>query len=140
MNRQILALSASLLASTAMAEGDAASGEALFNGQCTSCHLIANAAGEVLAGRSARTGPNLFGVGGRAVGSVDGFAYSASIAAAGEMGLGWDEAAFVAFVQDPTDWLRGVLNDPRARAKMSFRVRTPEQAADIYAYLAGFSE
>ena len=47
----------------------------------------------------------------------------------------WTEENFVAYVQDPTAWLRAALDDRRARGKMAFRVRDPQAAADIYAYL-----
>jgi cytochrome c len=118
--------------------GDAANGAVLFARQCTTCHLIADADGQVLAGRAARTGPNLFGLAGRPVASIAGFAYGDSLELVGETGLIWDEAAFVAYAQDPTDWLRAVLADRRARSKMAFRVRSEAEARDLYAYLATF--
>ena len=120
--------------------GDAASGETLFARQCVACHVVANAEGDVLAGRNAKTGPNLFGIAGRAPGSVEGFRYGDAIIAAGEGGAVFDETTFVAYSMDPTGWLREVTGDARARSKMSFRVRSDSDAADIYAYLASFED
>ncbi|MFN4099478.1 MAG: c-type cytochrome [Pararhodobacter sp.] len=124
--------------SPALAEGDAEAGAAAFN-QCQSCHVVANDAGEVLAGRNARTGPNLYGVIGRTAGSVDGFRYGDGIVAAGEAGLVWDEESTVAYLQDPTSFIREAAGNPRARSNMTFRVRSEDQARDLYAFLATFS-
>ena len=113
--------------------GDAAAGEAAFN-QCQTCHVVKNADGETLAGRNGRTGPNLYGVAGRMAGSVGGFRYGKEIVEAGEAGLMWDEESFVGFVQDPSTWLGDHLGK-RARSKMSYRVRSEEDAANLWAYL-----
>ena len=118
----------------AHATGDAAAGEGVFR-QCASCHVVENEAGEVLAGRNAKTGPNLYGVAARPYGSVEGFRYSDSMVAAGEAGNIWTEAAFVPYVQDPTGHLREVLDDSSARGKMTFRLRGEEDALNVWAYL-----
>jgi cytochrome c len=120
--------------------GDAANGETLFGRQCVSCHSAVNVEGEVVAGRGAKTGPNLFGLMGRVIGSLDGFRYGESLLAVAATEATWDETAFVAYVQDPTDWLRTTLGDARARSKMAFKVRAPEDADDIWAYLAAFTD
>lgn len=127
------------MASPAFAEGDVAAGEEQFNRQCVSCHIVQNANGEVLAGRTARTGPNLFGLAGGKIGAVEGFRYGDSIIALGEAGAVWDENSFVAYVQNPTGYLREALDDSRARGKMAYQVRDEGQAEDIYAYLATFN-
>jgi cytochrome c len=121
-------------------KGDVASGEAQFNRQCVACHVVADADGNVLAGRNARTGPNLYGVAGMTPGTVDGFRYGDSIVEYGETGAKWNEAEFVAYVQAPTDYLREALENRRARARMSYQVRDEDQAYDIYAYLASLAE
>ena len=68
MSRKIvLAMAATLLsAPMAMADahaasGDAAAGERLFN-QCVACNVVQNEAGDTLAGRNARIGPNLYDI------------------------------------------------------------------------------
>ena len=118
------------------ASGDPAAGSAAFNRQCVSCHVVVNDAGQTLAGRNARTGPNLFNMDTRGIGSEADFRYSDAILELGAAGEMWTEENFVAYVQDPTAWLRDVLDDRRARGKMAYRVRSADDAADIYAYLA----
>jgi cytochrome c len=121
------------------ASGDAAAGEAAFR-QCQSCHVVQNPAGEVLAGRAAKTGPNLYGVAGAMAGHVEDFRYSDGHKAAGEGGLIFDEASFVAYVQDPTAKIREASGDDSARSKMSFKVRKEEDAINLYAYLKSLAE
>lgn len=118
------------------ASGDAAEGEKAFR-QCQSCHVVENGDGEVLAGRAAKTGPNLYRVVGRTAGVVEGFRYSDLIIAAGEAGLVYDEANFVPYVMDPTAHLREVSGEG-GRGKMSFKVRDEEDAVNLYAFLAQF--
>lgn len=133
-----LAVLASVAAGPALAAGDAAKGEAAFK-QCQTCHTVADADGKVLAGKGAKTGPNLFGVFGRQAGTYEGFKYGDSMVAAGAAGLIWDEATFTAYVQDPAAFLKERLGDKSAKAKMMFKVKNAEAAADLYAYLSQFS-
>ena len=140
MNKfSIVFAAGALLAAPAFADGhasgDAAAGEGEFS-QCQTCHVVADADGNTLAGRNARTGPNLYALVGRTAGTVEGFRYSDAMVQAGEAGLVWDEAAFVAYVQDPTAYLREYLDDNRARGKMSYKVRQEEDAVNLWAYLA----
>ena len=132
---------ASLFALPAAAQdysGDPAAGEEAFS-QCISCHVVVNDAGDTLAGRNARTGPNLYGIADAAIGRVEDFRYGNGIEKANEMGLAWTEENFVAYVQDPTNWLREATDDRRVRGKMSYRVRSEEEALDLYAYLASLA-
>lgn len=117
------------------ASGDAAAGEKAFR-QCVACHVVVNEAGETLAGKKAKTGPNLYGIAGRAAGSVEDFRYGKSIEAAGEAGLVWTEETFVKYVQDPKAFLQEFTGDSGARSNMSFKVRKEQDAIDLYAYLA----
>ncbi len=123
----------------AATQGDAAAGEEQFKRQCVACHVVADASGEVLAGRNARTGPNLFGIAGRQLGAAEGYRYGDAIVELGETGAVWTEESFVDYVQDPTGWLRETLDDRRARGKMAYQVRQEDQAYDLYAYLATFA-
>lgn len=120
-------------------DGDAAAGEEQFNRQCVACHVVVNDAGETLAGRNARTGPNLWGVVGRQPGTVEDFSYSDALVAYGETGVVWEADNFIAYIQDPTGFLREALDDRRARGKMAYQVRDPQQAADLHAFLATFA-
>ncbi|MBU2992352.1 c-type cytochrome [Octadecabacter sp. 1_MG-2023] len=143
MTKFIYAAAAALIAGPVFADGHAATGDAeageqQFGRQCIACHVVANADGDVLAGRNARTGPNLFGIAGRELGTVEDFRYGDPIVDLGAAGQVWTEEAFVAYVQDPTAWLREAAEDPRARGKMAYRVRNEQDAIDIYAFLATF--
>lgn len=137
--KQKFALAAALaaFAAPAFAQGNPDNGPQLFN-QCQTCHVVQNAAGEVLAGRNAKTGPNLYGIIGRQAGSVEGFRYQASIVEAGEKGLVWDQTELTAYLINPGEYLKTRLDNPRARSGMSHRVRNEAQAADLAAYLATF--
>lgn len=131
-----IAVAAALVPFGSLAQaGDAAEGEQGFR-QCASCHGIASPEGEVIQ-RVSPTGPNLWGVAGRQAGTYEGYArFSGAIVAAGEAGVVWDEENFVAFVNDPSGFLREVTGDSRARSNMNHRLRG--SAEDIYAYLAQF--
>lgn len=121
-----------LLAAPALAEGDAAKGEKGFN-KCKACHTIVSDSGEEIV-KGGKTGPNLWGVAGRAAGTVEGFNYGDDLIAASEAGLVWTEENFVAYTADPRGFLREYLDDSKAKSKMSFRLR--KGAEDIYAFLA----
>ena len=128
-----------LLSGPAFAEshemaGDAEAGERVFN-QCQACHVVVDDEGNTLAGRAGRTGPNLYNVAGRTAGTIEGFRYSSSMTEAGEAGLVWEAETFVAYVQDPTPFLREYLDDSGARGAMTFKVRKEEDAANVFAYL-----
>lgn len=110
--------------------GDAAKGEKLFK-KCKSCHTIASADEVIFKG--GKTGPNLYGVMGGPAGMVEGFKYGASLKAAGEKGLVWDEASFVAFAADSKKFLGEYLGES-AKSKMSFKLK--KGGEDIYAYLS----
>ncbi|WP_322893153.1 MULTISPECIES: cytochrome C [unclassified Yoonia] len=120
--------------------GDAAAGEEQFNRQCVACHIVADDAGEVLAGRNARTGPNQYGLVGGVIGSEPDFNYSDGLVALGEAGEVWNEENFVGYVQDPTGWIREKTEDRRARGRMAYQVRDEQEAYDLYAFLATFSD
>ena len=139
MKTFLIAAAATLAAGAALAEshasGDPAAGEKAFK-LCQSCHVVKNPDGNVLAGRSGKTGPNLYGVAGGTAGAVEGFRYGKDMVAAGEAGLTWTEENFMAFVQDPTGFLREFTGNSKARAKMTFKVRKEEDARNIFAFLA----
>lgn len=131
----VLALAAApAFAQDSKTSGDPAAGEKVFN-QCQACHVIKNDEGETLAGRSGRTGPNLFDLEGRQAGTVEDYRYSNALVEAGEAGLEWNEEDFVAYVQDPTGFLRKFLDDQGARGKMSLKLRSEEDAANVWAYI-----
>ncbi len=133
----IAAVMAVPFAAQAEPTGDADAGEQNFR-QCASCHGVVSPDGEVTH-RLAPTGPNLWGVVGRQAGAYEGYTrFSSAITAAGEDGLVWDEESFVAYVNDPSGFLREVTGDSRARSNMNHRLRG--SAEDLFAYLAQFGE
>ena len=137
--RLIPAITAATLASVAVAPafaGDPAAGERLWR-QCQACHMIVSPEGETIQ-RGQRTGPNLYGVIGREAGTYPDFRYSDSMTRAGEAGLVWDRDAFIAYTENPTNFLREFLDDSSARGSMAFNLR--QGADDLYAYLAQFSD
>lgn len=116
----------------ALAEGDIDKGEKVFK-KCKSCHMVEAADGTVIQ-KGGKTGPNLWGVVGRAAGTADGFKrYGKDLVAAGEAGLVWDEESFVGWVANPKDFLRAATDNPKAKAKMTFKLK--KGAEDVYAYL-----
>lgn len=119
------------LTGSAAFAGDPAAGESQWR-QCRACHMIVSPDGETIQ-NGGRVGPNLYGVIGRQAGSVDGFRYSQDLVAAGQAGLVWDEASFVAYVEDPTGFIRSQSGNASARSPMNFQMRSG--AADMFAYL-----
>jgi cytochrome c len=120
------------LATPALAEdhGDAEKGAREF-GKCKACHSIINGT-EVIA-RGGRTGPNLYGVVGRVVGSEADFRYGAGLIEANATGFVWTEAALAAYLSDPTGWVKEITGDAAAKSKMTFKLK---DGADVAAYLA----
>ena len=133
-----LAVLSTVLAAPAFAAGDAEAGAKVFN-KCQTCHVVANEAGEVLAGRNAKTGPNLYGVVGRAAGTYPEFKYGESIVALGASGYTWTEADLAVYLADPAKFLKEKLGDDKAKSKMSFKLTNETEAANVAAFLASFS-
>ena len=126
-----LIVTACLLAAPAVA-GDAALGEADFK-KCKACHAIIGADGTEIV-KGGKTGPNLWGVIGRQIGSYPDFKYGDSIVAAGADGAVWDEAAVAAYLVDPGKWLAEKTGDAKAKSKMTFKLAKGNE--DMAAYLA----
>lgn len=123
-------------AAPALAEGDAAKGESEFK-KCKACHMIVADDGTEIQ-KGGKTGPNLYGVVGRAVGSAADFKYGDDILAAGAAGLVWDEAELAAYVTDPAAWLKEKTGNDGAKSKMTFKLA--KGAEDIAAYLASVAQ
>lgn len=95
-----------------------AAGEGVFR-QCSACHQVGPSA-------SNRSGPQLNGIQGRAIGSVEGFRYSNALQESGAAGDVWSSEKLHAFLTDPRGAMPGT--------KMAFRGL--KDAADIDALLA----
>ncbi|MEW9921766.1 cytochrome c family protein [Marimonas sp. MJW-29] len=130
-----LALAAGPAFADGHATGDAAAGETVFS-KCKACHSIVDASGEAIV-KGGRNGPNLYGLYTRQAGTEEEFGnkYGDSLVEAGEAGLTWDEATFVAYVADPRKFLQETLDDRKARSKMSFKLGDEADAKNVWAYL-----
>jgi len=101
-----------------------AAGERVFK-KCAACHQV----GE---GATNRVGPHLNGVMGRALGGLEGFAYSKTMADMGGAGTVWTDETMAAFLTRPRDFVQGT--------KMSFAgLKDADEIAAINAYLASFA-
>jgi len=136
MKLAVLAVMVLPMSSGAVLAGDAAVGEGDFK-KCKACHAITAADGTKIV-KGGRTGPDLYGVIGRAAGSSEGFKYSASLAQAGEGGLVWDEERLAAFIADPNRFLKEATGAEKAKSKMTFKHK--KGAEDMAAYLATQTE
>jgi cytochrome c2 len=90
--------------------------------KCAVCHNFEE-------GGSAKLGPPLWGVIGRDIASVEGFAYSEALT--GKEGA-WDYERLDAFLAQPRNWAKGT--------KMAFAgLKKPEERADVILYLRSLS-
>lgn len=112
----LIALGSLLLSASALADGDPARGERVFN-RCKSCH-------EVDRERN-RNGPHLLGLFGRMSGSVDGFRYSDAMR---EAGIVWSEETLDGYLENPRSYMPGT--------RMTFAgLRNDQDRHDVIAYL-----
>ncbi|WP_299671838.1 c-type cytochrome [uncultured Roseobacter sp.] len=100
-------------------------GEKVFR-KCAACHAV----GE---GAKNKVGPQLNGIMGRTMGSVDGFSYSDGFVEANAAGKVWTPEEMAAFLAKPKTYMKGT--------KMAFAgLRKDEDLAAITAYLQSFAE
>ena len=113
-----VALAMGLSSAAALAEGDAKAGAKVFKKRCFACHTINK-------GGKNKVGPNLWGVFGRASGTMEGFKFSDAMT---EAGITWDDATMAQYLAKPKDMVPGT--------KMAFAgLRTEKQIANVIAYL-----
>lgn len=113
--------------SSAAVAADAAAGKRVFN-QCRACHKL-EPGGKAI-------GPSLHGMFGRKAGAVADFAYSKDMAAAGQKGLVWTDAAFLEYIADPKAYLARVLGTSQVSTKMVFAgLKTDKDRQDLLAFL-----
>ena len=134
MNTRLIALAAALAIAGPAFAGDAAKGESEFK-KCKACHsIVADDGTEIVKG--GKTGPNLYGVIGRAVASVPDFKYGDGILAVGATGMVWDEALLAEYVVDPTAFVD--THGGSGKSKMTFKLA--KGGEDIAAYLASVAK
>jgi cytochrome c len=137
MRLTLTAIAFASLAAPTFAQ-DIEAGAKVFN-QCQTCHVVQNEAGETLAGKNAKTGPNLYGVIGRVAGSYEGFKYGAGIEELTAAGYVWTEADLAVYVLDPTGFLDEKTGDKKAKSKMMFKLKKPEDGVNVAAFLASLA-
>lgn len=111
-----------LVSTPSFADGDAEAGGKVFN-KCKACHAVGPDAKN-------KVGPALNGIVDASAGQAD-FKYSSAMLEAAEAGLVWDEETLTAFLQKPSDVVKGT--------KMSFPgLRKEEEIENVIAYLRRF--
>lgn len=124
--RIAFAVAASLFLASALAANaqDAAAGEKVFK-RCAACHAVGP-------GAANKAGPELNGVVGRKIASVEGVNYSDPLKAFGE-GKTWDEATLDKWFESPKTLVEGT--------SMAFAgLKKEEDRKNLIAYLATFDE
>jgi cytochrome c len=96
-------------------------------GQCRACHTLDK-------GQN-RVGPTLFGVFGRAAGTVEKFAYSEDMKLAGQKGLKWDEASMFDYLADPGEFLKKYLGKAEVSNKMPNKFPNEDLRKNVIAYI-----
>ena len=134
MFKKLLPVLVLAFAAPAFADPDAHEGEENFK-KCKSCHSITAPDGTEVQ-KGGKTGPNLWGVVGRVVGSAPDFKYGEGLLEVDAKGTVWDEAQIATYLADPTAWVKAAAADDAAKSKMSFKLTDAEAAADMAAYLA----
>ncbi|WP_299784215.1 c-type cytochrome [uncultured Roseobacter sp.] len=105
--------------------GDAKAGARVFT-KCKGCHEIGQGARD-------RIGPHLNGIFGRRAAAHEGYAYSKSMARAGNDGLIWTAETLGAYVENP----RALVS----KTRMSFRgLKDAQDRADLLAFLRDYSD
>lgn len=107
------------LSSPAFADGDAIAGKTVFK-KCQACHTIDG---------PNRVGPNLTGIVGRSVASVEGFKYSKAMTAFAEDGKTWNAELLAEYLKAPRTVVKGT--------SMAFAgIKKPDELANLIAYLS----
>lgn len=121
--RTVAAAAAVLLVSAGAAGAqDAAAGEKIFK-RCVPCHAVGPAAAN-------KSGPELNGLVGRKIASVEGYGYSDALKAFGE-GKTWDAETLDKWIENPKGLVAGT--------SMAFAgLKKEEDRKNLEAYLAGF--
>jgi cytochrome c len=112
-------------AGAAHAEGDAEKGKKVAK-ICLACHTFDD-------GGKNKIGPNLFGVVGRTIGTVEGFKYSKGYKALGEAGKVWDEETLRAYIPNAKKFLKA--EGVATKSKMTPQNVKGKKMDNLIAYL-----
>lgn len=105
--------------------GDPDRGEALFQSDCASCHLVGQ-------GARNRVGPHLNGIFDRRAGAIEGFRYSKDMMLRADAGLKWTFETLDRYIENPRVFV--------SRTRMNYAgMADAEDRADLLAYLRLFS-
>lgn len=117
--------------------GDPAAGESEFR-KCRACHMIQDGSGADIV-KGGATGPNLWNIVGSPIAHIEGYNYGDGLLAAkaANPDLVWTEEELIAYVTDPTAWVREKSGDDSVRSKMTFKLARNQ--ADLAAYLTTVS-
>lgn len=108
------------ISSVAALAQDEANGETVFR-QCRACHQVGDGAKNLV-------GPQLNGIVGRKIGSVEGFKYSPSNQEAGAQGSVWTEEELMKYLENPAAYMKGT--------RMAFAgLKSEDARRDVIAYL-----
>ena len=126
MTRLLAAAVLIALGSTAaLADGDPAKGANVFK-KCMACHAVGETAKN-------KVGPELNGIVGRKMGSVEGFNYSDTLKEHNAKGDVWTAEILSQYLQNPKGFMPGI--------KMVFAgLPKDDDRADLIAYLSQFDE
>lgn len=120
----LLAAAMSALCAGSASAQDAAAGEKIFK-RCAACHAVGPSAAN-------KAGPELNGIVGRKIASVESYGYSDALKAFGE-GKTWDEATLDKWLESPKGLVEGT--------SMAYAgVKKEEDRKNLTAYLATFDE
>lgn len=113
--------------SEALADDTGAELKKVIN-RCSRCHAFE-------AGKKMATGPNLFGVMGRKIGTETNFRFSEAYSNLGKDGLSWNEKDLEEYLTNNYAFLQKKNNNKKAKGRMNYNLEKPEDRKIIIDYI-----